>query len=50
MLRVNIEAYEEPYKMLQQKITWFQGIRTVFYQKEVTNLAAKLVLFKLHLT
>jgi len=49
MLRVNIEAYEEPYETLQQNITWFQGIRTVFYQREVTNLAATLVLFKLHL-
>jgi len=43
MLRVNIETYEEPYEMLQQKIMWFQGIPTVFYQQEVTNLAATLV-------
>jgi len=49
MFRVNNETYEEPYKTLQRKITWFQGIPTVFYQKEETNLAATLVLFKLHL-
>jgi len=49
MLRVNIETYEKPYEMLERKITWFQGIPTVFYQKEETNLVAMPVLFKLHL-
>jgi len=49
MLGENIETYKEPYVTLQRKIMWFQGIPTVFYQKEVTYLAAMLVLFKLHL-
>jgi len=43
MLRVNIKTYEEPYET-QQKIMWFQDIYIIFYQKEVTNLAATLVL------
>jgi len=49
MLRVNIETYEEPYETLQRKIMCFQGIPTIIYQKEETNLVATLVLFKLHL-
>jgi len=49
MLRVNIEIYEEPYETLQRKIAWILGIPTVLYQTEETNLAATLVLIKLHL-
>ena len=35
--------------LLEWKIAWFQDICIVFHQKKVTNLAATLVLFKLHL-
>jgi len=49
MLRVNIKTYEGPYETQQQKTTSFQDISIIFYQKEVPNLAATVVLFKLHL-